>query len=127
MRLTIPLTGNVLVEGSVHGDGALTGDDEDPIRPIEIDLGNVSWTMVDVDLGAEVMVIEVAPAEEVEEPTGEVDAEGEAVMHTRPTTPAEKQALLQHAQGLVMNHSKAELYQMTGNQRLRRPFADQEG
>ena len=110
MRLAIPLTGTVLVDGSVHGAGDLTGDPNDIIRPIDIDLGNVSWTMVDIDLGAEVMIIEVKPGETVED-AGE----------TRSATPKEKTGFLQHAQG-VMNHTRDELYALTGNARLKRPF-----
>ncbi len=112
MRLAIPLTGTVLIEGSVHGAGDLTGDPNDIIRPIDIDLGNVSWTMVGIDLDAEVMIIEVSPGETVEGATGE----------TRPATPEEKTGFLQHAQGLVMNHTRDELHALTGNARLKRPL-----
>lgn len=107
MKLTLPLTGTVLVEGSVWGAGDLMGDDKDPIRPVDIDLGNVSWTVVDVDLENEVMVIEVKPSEELD---------------GRPATAEEKTAFLQHAQRLVMEHTRDELYQMSGCHRLKRPF-----
>jgi len=128
MMLSIPLTGTVLVEGSVHGAGALVGDDNDPIRPVDIDLGNVSWTMVDVDLENEVMIIEVEPGETVEEPDidesgkQKVDDEGNPVYKPRPATKEEKIGFLQHAQRLVMEHTKDELYKMSGCHRLRRPF-----
>lgn len=124
MRLTIPLTGTVLVEGSVHSDGLLQGDDKDPIRPVDIDLGNVSWKMVDIDLDNEVMIIEVAPAEEFDEDTGQVDAENKPIYIRRKATEQEKQGFLQHAQGLVMNHTKEELYAMSKLPRLKRPFED---
>lgn len=122
MRLAIPLTGTVLVEGDVHGVGNLTGDPDDVIRPIDIDFGNVSWTMVDVDLDAEVMIIEVKPGETIEESTGESDNGGNPVYKSRPATPEEKTGFLQHAQDLVMNHTKDELYALTRNARLKRPF-----
>lgn len=122
MRLTIPLTGTVLVEGSVWGDGKLTGSENDPIRPIDVDLGNVSWQMVDIDLENEVMEIEVEPAEEVGEDTGEVDAEGDPIHKMRPATKEEKVGFLQHAQSLVMNHTKDELYAISKSPRLKRPF-----
>lgn len=122
MRLTIPLTGTVLVEGSVHGDGKLSGDPDDPIRLIDIDLGNVSWSMVDVDLENEVMTIEVEPGEEVSEPTGEIDAEGNPIFKTRLATEEEKVGFLQHAQDLVINNTNDELYQMSKCSKLKRPF-----
>lgn len=127
MRLTIPLTGTVLVEGSVWGKGELSGDPNDPIRPIAINLGNVSWRMVDIDLDNEVMIIEVEPGEKVSEPTGEVDDEGNPIYKVRPATDKEKQTFLQYAQGLVMNHTKNELYQMSGCSRLKRPFKGKKG
>jgi len=129
MRLSIPLTGTVLVEGSVWGDGLLKGDSDDPIRPIsggDFTLGNVSWTMVDVDLENEVMVIEVSPAEEIDEDTGKKDGEGKPIHRTRPTTEEEKMGFLQHAQDLVMDHTKDELYQMSGCPKLKRPFKEKE-
>ncbi len=121
MRLTIPITGTVLTEGK-YRDGTLTGDATDPIRPITLDLGNVSCNTVDVDLENEVMVIEVDPAENIAEPTGEYDAEGEPMYHKgRPATPEEKQGFLQHARGLVEGHTKDELYALSKCPRLKRP------
>ena len=124
MRLTIPLTGTVLVEGSVYGDGSLVGEDKDPIRPVDIDLGNVSWTMVDVDLKNEVMVIEVQPADVISEDTGEKDAENKPIYRSRPATKKEKNGFLQHAQTLIRGHTKDELYQMSKCPRLKRPFKE---
>lgn len=118
MRLTIPLTGTVLIENP------LSGDDNDRVRPIDLNLGNVSWTMVDVDLENEVMVIEVSPAEEIDEPTGEEDGEGNPIYIRRSATEEEKIGFLQHAQDLVMNHTKDELYEMSRCSRLERPFKE---
>ncbi|HUV53044.1 MAG TPA: hypothetical protein VMW64_08225 [Dehalococcoidia bacterium] len=122
MRLTIPLTGTVLVEGSVFGEGKLTGDSKDFIRPIPINLGNVSWTMVDVDLENEVMIIEVQPAEGVSEDTGRVDGEGEPIYTRRKATEQEKAGFLQHARNLIEGHTKDELYKMSKSAKLKRPF-----
>ena len=127
MRLTIPLTGTVLVEGSVWGDGLLQGADNDPLRPVPIGLGNVSWTMVDVDLDNEVMIIEVSPAEESKEDTGQVDDEGEPIYTRRQATPQEKEGFLQHARDLVDGHTKDELYAVSGSPRLKRPFKKEVG
>lgn len=128
MRLSIPITGTVLVEGSIWGDGKLTGDDKDPIRPVSIDLGNVSWRMVDIDLKNEVMEIEVTPCDTVSEP--ELDAEGKQkfdaesnpISIVRPTTEEERAGFLQYAQKLIKTHTKDELYQMSSCSRLKRPF-----
>lgn len=111
MRLAIPLTGTVLVKGSVWAAGKLEGDPNDPIRPVDIGLGNVSWTMVDVDLENEVMIIEVSPADKIyDEPT----------QKTRPTTEEERQGFLQQAKGLVEGKTKDELYTISGSPRLKR-------
>lgn len=127
MRLTIPITGTVLVEGTVHGTGALVGDNSDPIRPVDIDLGNVSWEMVDIDLDKEEMLIEVAPSEEISADTGQVDDEGNPIYIKRPATDGERVGFLQYAQQLVMEHTKDELYQMSGNLKLKRPFKGKKG
>lgn len=127
MRLTIPLTGTVLVEGEVFGKGDLVGDDNDPIRPIEIGLGDVSYVMVDLDMVNEVMVIEVEAADKVQKPDLDSggqqkrDADGNLMFKRRSTTTAEKTALLQQAKGLVEGRTKDELYQISGSPRLKRP------
>ncbi len=115
MKLIIPITGRVLTENP------LSGDPNEPIRPIDIDLGNVSWQMVDVDLDNEVMVIEVSPAEGVAEDTGQLDGEGNPIYQTRPATQEEKAALLKNARQLIEGHTKDELYAMTGSKRLVKP------
>lgn len=124
MRLTVPLTGTVLQEGSVWGKDDLIGDPNDPIRLVEIDLGNVSWRMVDVDIENEVMIIEVSPAEEIGEDTGQVDGGGKPIKIRRPTTKQEKIASLQNAQQIIEGHTKDELYAMSKCQRLKRPFKE---
>ncbi len=120
MRLKVPLTGTVLVEGSVWGAGDLKGDDNDPIRPIPIDLGNVSWKMVDVDLEGEVMIIEVSPTEEVDENTGQIDEEGKPIYQRRKATNQEKQEFLKYARNIIEGHTRDELHSMTGAPRLKR-------
>lgn len=127
MRLTIPLTGTVLVEGSVFGAGELSGDPNDPIRPIDINLGNVSWTMVDVDLENEIMVIEVKPVKIVSEDTGQVDGDGKRIFRQRLVTEEEKADSLQYAKQLVEGHTEEELYAMSKCSRLKRPFRKKKG
>jgi len=114
MKLAIPLTGTVLREGSVWGKGELVGDPSDPIRLVSIDLGKVSWRMVDVDLENEEMIVEIEPASEVKESSGEL----------RPATEQEKIGFLQHAKNLIEGHTKVELYQISGSPKLKRPFKE---
>lgn len=121
MKLIIPITGTVLVEGSIS-DGKLAGDPKDPIRQIDLDLGNVSWKLVEVDLETEEMLIEVSPAEELSEDTGEVDGEGDHIYKRRKATEQEKQGFLQHARNLVEEKTKDELYVISKSSRLKRPF-----
>lgn len=113
MRLEVPLTGTVAVEGQVHGDGRLEGDPADPVRLIDINLGNVSWRMIDVDMDREVMIIEVKAGEYTTDPdTGEV----------RRSTTADKALAMAHARGLIHGKTIAELYKQSGSARLKRPF-----
>lgn len=120
MRLRIPLTGTVLVEGEVFGKGDLQGDEKDPIRPVDLDLGNVSWAMVNVDLVNEVMEIEVTPSEKLDEDTGEKDGDGKSIYLGRKTTELEKVALLEHARNLIEGHTKEELYEISKCPKLKR-------
>ena len=122
MRLTVPITGTVLVEGEVQGKGNLVGDPKDPIRPVPIDLGNVSWTMIDVDLENETMIIEVQPALVVSEEIGEGDSAGKSIGTRRNTTGQERAGFLQYARNLVEGHTKDELRAMGKAARLNRPF-----
>lgn len=121
MKLTLPLTGTVLVESLTPGANDFAGDPNDPVRPVDIDLGNVSWQMVSINIENEVMVIEVQPSEKIAEPTGEVDAKDKPIYRAKETTEQEKAEFLQYAQGLV-NHSKDELYTMSKCPKLKRPF-----
>jgi hypothetical protein len=90
MRLTIPIIGTVLVEGDLSGTGGLEGDPNDPIRPVDIDLGNVSWRTISLDLDARTMDIEVTPDDVVLD--GDVQ---------RAATAAEQLTFLEYAQAQV--------------------------
>jgi len=114
MRLRVPITGTVL------STAPLTGDNDDPIRPVPIDLGHVSWELVDVDLEEEVMTIEVQPATEVSEETGEIDDGGNPVTRLRPATAEEKEGFLQYARDVVEGHTREELYVISGSPKLKR-------
>jgi len=111
MILTMPLTGKVLIEGNIFGAGDLTGDANDPVRPIDIDLGNVSWKVVSIDLDAGVMAIDVTPVDVVPDGDGQ-----------RAATEAEKLTFLEYAQGKIEPFTKEQLYAQSGNTPLQRPF-----
>ena len=125
MRLAVPLTGTVIREGSVFGNGLLKGSPDDPIRLIDINLGHVSWTMVDVDTENEVMVIEVSPEETVSEDTGEVDHNGDNIFSIRQATKEEKEGFLLYARQLVEGKTKTELYEISKSPKLKRPLDSQ--
>ena len=103
MRIKVPVIGTVKESKPMQGRPEIMevyGDENDPIR-INVDLGNVSWTLVDLDIENGLAEIEVTPAEEVSEDTGQIDGEGKPVSETRPTTEVEKQALLDNALTIV--------------------------
>lgn len=130
MRILVPITGTALTLDPI------SGDPDDPIRLIDIDLGNVSWKLIRLDLDNDMAEIEITPGDKVSFPTGEFgmfgtsekDAKGKPIYEeleiyeTRQATEAEKQSLLDYARNLVEGHTKDELYQMSGCSRLKRPF-----
>jgi len=107
MIIEIPITGTVLVEGTME-DGWLTGDPNDPLRPVDLNLGNINKRIISYDLGREIAVVVLEPVEEVYEKTGELDKFGEPIYEPRLTTQEEKTSFLQYAQGIIMNHTRDE-------------------
>lgn len=108
MILTIPITGTVTFYNPKTGE--VHGDPNDPVRkPDNLDLGNVSWVMVGIDVDKGTMDIEIAPAEEVAIPSLDasgkqiVDANGNPVGVVRATTDAEKQGYLAFAAQVIAN------------------------
>lgn len=115
----MPITGRVIdfnPELAKLG-GGIRGDLSDPIR-IDIDLGNVSWRLVSIDLENDLAEIEVEPSDEISVDTGKLDAEGNPIYETRQATEIEKQGFLDYARNLVEGHTKDELYAMSGMKRL---------
>ena len=103
MRLKVPVIGTVIESKPMQGKPEITevyGAEDDPIR-IDVDLGNVSWTLIDLDIENGLAEIEVTPAQEVEEDTGQKDELGESIHEMRPATEIEKQALLDNAKIIV--------------------------
>lgn len=106
MRLRVPITGTVLDfdpdAARLDGSG-VSGHPDDPVQ-IDVDLGNVSWRLVGIDLANDLAEIEVSPAET----TAELKAGGDPLRRedwsSRQTTLAEKQGYLDNAQKRVANH-----------------------
>lgn len=118
MKMRVPITGTVKEIMPF-----ISGDNDDPIRMVDVDLGNVSWRLISLDLDNEQMEIEVTPSEVTSEETGEVDEHGKPIFATRPTTAKEKTQLLKHAHGLSLEKmSKQALYALSGSPRLKNPF-----
>jgi len=115
MKIAIPLTGKVVSEIP------LIGDDFDGIRPVDIDLGNISWILDHIDLVNEVAVIEVTPSEYITVDTGKKDTEGKPIFEHRKATVEEKQDALLKIQDLIYNHTREELYEMSKCHKLKRP------
>lgn len=116
MKLTVPVIGTAIS----YEDGGY-GDPDDPIRLVELNLGNVSWQLIKLDLDEDVAEIEVLPGELIAEDTGEVDGEGKPIYAMRPATNKEKQAFLNYARTLIQGHTKEELYNMSGSAKLKKP------
>ena len=116
MRILVPITGTVI------NDNPVVGDPDDPIRLINVNLGNVSWKLVRLDLGNDMAEIEVTPGAAVSEETGELDAESKPVYRVRPTTKAEKDQALAKVRDLINRNTAAELYAMSKSARLKKPF-----
>lgn len=118
MRVKLPITGTVR-EVKPH----VSGDLDDPIRLININLGNVSWRLISLDIDAEEMEIEVLPSESFEEDTGEINEEGKPIWVNRSATPEDKETFLEYARNHSLERmSKDALYALSGSPRLKNPF-----
>lgn len=116
MRLKVPITGTVLdfdpEAAKLDGIG-ISGQPGDPVR-IDLDLGNVSWRLVSIDLVNDLAEIEVTPGESIGElkpggvPTNREDwisPTNREDWISRPVTPAEKQGFLDDARSRVAAHT----------------------
>ena len=120
MRMRIPITGTVKAI-TPH----IMGDDDDSIRPINIDLGDVGWKLIHLDLELEEMEIEITPNPETVYDTGSLSPDGSLEMKGRPTTLAEKNAAIEHAlDRSLARMSKEALYALSGSPALKNPFKE---
>lgn len=126
MKMKIPITGTVKDINAKRGE--ISGDPKDPIRPVKIDLGGISWKMVSIDLANDLMEIEVTPPEKVDVPVLDGDnnpvmEDGKPKMVSRLTTAAEKMTALNNARHIIESRTTTELYALTGEKRLVKPAA----
>lgn len=131
MRLRIPMTGTVIdfdPECYLLDGIGIGGDDNDPVRPVNLNLGGISWHLVSIDLENDLMEVEAEAPEQISEPV--LDAEGKQVLEdgkpkfsTRPTTPTEKQQILANAQHILESMTADEIYALTGDKRLVKPVS----
>ena len=136
MRLKVPMTGTVLeydpVAAQIDGLG-VAGDNNDPVKLIDINLGNVSWRLMSLDLENDLAGIEITPSEIICIPTGVfrmVDTFDEnenpislerEIHETRLATAQEKHDSLVYAKNAIESHTVDELYTMTNSARLVKP------
>lgn len=104
----------------------IAGDPNDPICPVAVDLLNVSWVLVNIDLEAEEVEIEITPKQETMYATGEVDGQGQPIFSMRPTTQKERNAFIEQARDHSLERmSKQALYELSGSPRLKNPFKEE--
>lgn len=124
MRLKVPITGKVLdydpVAGQIDGIGVV-GDSNDPVKPVNINLGSVSWSLVTIDLENDLAEIEVSPGKDIVilKDGGNPDNPDDWI--SRPATVQEKQGFLDDARHLIESHTTDELYAMSKSKRLVKP------
>ena len=124
MRLKVPVTGRVLdydpVAGQLDGLGVI-GDPNDPVRLVNINLGNVSWRLVSIDIENDLAEIEVTPGKYISivKDGGTPDNPGDWV--SRPATKKEKQEFLDNVKQIIESKTTDELYAMSGSRRLVKP------
>lgn len=124
MRLKIPLTGTVLeydpVAAQLDGIGVV-GDPKDPVRPVNLNLGGVSWRLIAIDLVNDLAEIEVSSPKfkDVLKDGGNPDNPDD--WSRRQTTDTEKQIALNYARNLIETHTIDELYSLSKSKRLVKP------
>lgn len=116
--MRVPITGTVK-----KIDPYIGGEEDDPIRIINVDLGPVRWNKISIDLENEEMIIEVTPIPWIEEDTGQKDENNTPIWERRALNQTEKDAILDVAKDKTLDRmSKDDLYTLTGDTRLKNPF-----
>lgn len=116
--LEVPITGTVK-----QVEPCILGDDNDPIRLINVKLGHISWRLIELDLDNEIMRIEATPSPITRYDTGQKDEEGKPIFAIRPATEEEKESRREAALDLSLSRmSKQALYALSKSPRLKNPF-----
>lgn len=121
MRLKVPVTGTVKEYDSVAAgiDGiGVAGDNNDPVKLVGVDLGNVSWRLVTIDLENDLAEIEVKPGERINILKDGGNPDNPEDWISRVATRQEKQGFLDYARNQVESHTADELYTMSKAKRL---------
>ena len=131
MKLKIPMTGTVIdydAECAKIDNIGISGSPNDPVRPVNLDLGGIAWFLVSVNLDNDSMEIEVSAPETIDIPMLDdkgkpvLDNDNNQVYTSRPTTPVEKQAILDNALRILGSYKTAdEIYAKTGDKKLIKP------
>ncbi len=123
MRLKVPITGKVTAfsVNKAKADGiGVSGDSDNPIRLIALNLGNVSLRLIAIDLETNEAEIEVTPEPVFFENTGQVNSDNKPIYRGRTATPQEKQTFLDIAKAKVEGKTKDQLYAETGSPKLKK-------
>ncbi len=131
MRLKIPLTGTVTgFDPECHklDSVGISGDPNDPVRPVDKNLGGISWRLVSIDLETDLMEVEAEAPEKIDVPVQDAKGnpvleDGEPLFLHRSATAYEKEQILANAQHILESHTIDELYILTGDKRLVKPTA----
>ena len=123
MRLKVPITGKVKSYDKKLAkldNIGVSGDSDEPIKLININLGNVSWKLMSIDLENDEAEIEVTPSENFTKDTGQVDGEGKPIYQQTTATSLDKQRFLDEARAKVEGKTSDQLYTETGSPRLKK-------
>ncbi len=128
MRLRIPMTGTVIdydPEAAKFDNCGVSGDPNDCVRPINLDLGGIAWRLISIDLENDLMEVEATAPDIIELPVLDkgnpvLNEDKNPVYYSRPTTPIEKQAILNNAQTILTSRTIDEHYIVTGDKKLQK-------
>ena len=121
MRIKIPLTGTVTgfdADCYKLDNIGISGDRNDPVRPVPIDLGGVAWHLISVDLETDMAEIEIEAPESIDElKSGGNPEKPEDYTNGKLTAP-ERQAILDNAETVSKSKAPDEFYTLTGAKKL---------
>jgi len=114
VRIKIPLTGTLLTLNPA------IGADDDPVRVIGLDLGDVAWRAVAWEWDQDLVEVELDAAPRR---VGRCEDDGTPIPDETPATHKARRAqALAHVRELLLGHTIGELYELAGDPRLKKPF-----